>query len=134
MQLRLPDGGFDIFDLFRSEQDHRPPSQRDTADHYDNVSDEDVVHVLQMMAGGELEYVGLNDDIAWIQTADAGQGYVFERNLDGDTLEQFPYALTIDQVTAAFLAFLHGDLNCGLVWPVGTPVVETKPKRRWFGR
>lgn len=134
MQLRLPDGGFDIFDLFRSEQDHRPMSQRDTADHYDNVSAEDIVSVLQLMARGDLEYVGLNDDIAWIQTADTGGGYVFERNLDGDTLEQFPSTLSIEQVTTAFLAFFHGDPNCGLVWPIGAPVVETKPKRRWFGR
>lgn len=105
---------------------------RDDADHLANVQPHEVVEALGSMFRGNIEYVGLNDEVAWIQTAPEGHGYVFERSGPDGGLVQFPSLLTAEQIQAAFLAFLAGDIDAGLSWPVA-PAAAPK-KKRWFGR
>ena len=105
---------------------------RDDADHLANVRPNELVDALGSMFRGELEYVGLNDDIAWIQSAQEGDGFVLERSGPDGGLVQYPQLLSAEQVQAAFLAFLSGNLDAGLQWPAAPPAPPKK--KRWFSR
>ncbi len=132
MDLRIPGGGYDGIDRFFGLDD-LPAHQKDMAREVYHATEEDVVDSLAQLFQGNFEFVGLNDKVAWIQTADAGRGgYVLELSTDGTALHQYPVALSPEQVQAAFLAFLRGDPNCGLVWTIEAPLVATPRKRRWY--
>lgn len=131
MELRLPGGSGFLDDLL--DGSGRPRVERDNADFVVDPNPSEVAGVLGQLFEGCIEYVGLNGDVAWIQTADAGRGYILERNL-GDDVVQFPSVLTAEQVQAAFLAFHAGDVHCGLDWAAAPVVAEPKPKRGWFTR
>jgi hypothetical protein len=107
----------------------RLPGDQTVAD----VRPDDVVVALGHLVAGDYEFVALEGEIAWLQTADVPGGYVLERSFGGPEPEAQPSPLSADQVQAAFLAFLAGDVNCGLPWPEPAPV-EPKKKRGFFRR
>lgn len=117
MELRLPDLASDPSGDLGSGGPLRP---------------EQVVAALRHLVDGDVEFVGLEGDIAWIQTAEVPGGYVLERGFGGPVPEAQPAPLTADAVQSAFLAFLAGDVTCGLDWPEPPPA-EPK-KRRGFLR
>jgi hypothetical protein len=133
MELRLPSGGGGLFaDFFVN--DHRAISIQDTADIWPDVEANEVVAALQQLFEGTIEYVGLIGDMSEVQTADAGGGYVLERDHFGTGFVRYPSNLTAEQVQAAFLAFHAGDRECGLDWGAAAQVEEPKKKRGFFRR
>lgn len=139
MELRLPGSGTlrDLiggaaWDLLTDPGDY-VSTQRDTARRYDGVSPGEVAEAINLLGSGSLEYVGLIGDVAEIQAADVPGGYVIERSL-GDEFVAHSRTLDVDELRAAFLAFLDGDVDAGLGdWPEAPPQPERK-KRRLFGK
>jgi hypothetical protein len=79
-----------------------------------------------------VECIGLVDTDCEIHAIDVPGGFVIERRLDEDFIA-YPETLSLDELRAAFLAFLEGDVDCGLTWPESEPKPE-KHKRGWFRR
>ncbi len=135
MDLRIPSGGGGFLESsWADDDDDRSFLTEDSADILSDVSPQDVVDALGQLFGGNIEYVGLNGEYGWIQTADTRGGYVFERSVSDDGVVQFPAVLSSQQVQEAFAAFLAGDLDAGLDWAAAPVVAEPKPKRGWFRR
>lgn len=138
MELRLPGSGT-LGELLRgavtdiiSDTGSYVSTWRDTDRKYDGATPDDVAQAIAFLGEGSLEYVGLADTDAEIQAADVPGGFVLERLLDEEFVPH-PDTLSLDQLRAAFLAFLDGDVDCGLSWPEPPPKPEKK-KRGLFRR
>ncbi len=136
MDLRIPSGGSGFLASIwgGDDPDDRSFLEEDSADILPDVGPSDVTDALGQLYEGNFEYVGLNGEDGWIQTADTRGGYVFERSVSDDDVVQFPSVLSAEQVTDAFLRFLGGDIDAGLDWEAAPVVAETKAKRGWFRR
>lgn len=136
MQLRVPGSSVLSF-IIDSMVDigGKYDAYRDRSDFVDDVEPDLVAAAVDQLGAGHIEYLGLNDPVASLQAADApGGGYVLERLLgSGSNWVAYPASLPIDDLRAAFLAFLAGDVNAGLSWPEA-PVKTEQPKRGWFKR
>lgn len=136
MDLRVPSGGRSLLSWWGgdSDDDARSLIEEDSADVFSDVSTEDVADALGQLFDGNFEYVGLEGEDGWIQTADAPGGYVFERSVSDDGVVAHPVTLSADEVRAAFLAFHGGDVDCGLDWSAAPAGAGPKPKKGWFRR
>lgn len=136
MDLRVPGGssGFLASLWGDRDDDERMFQELDTADVLSDVAAQDVVDALGQLYEGNFEFVGLESEDGWVQTADTRGGYFFERSVADDDVVRFPSVLSAEQLTDAFLRFYEGDVDAGLDWTAAPVVAETKPKRGWFRR
>jgi hypothetical protein len=133
MDLRIPSGGGGFLSTDDADDDRRW-LREDSADIVADASAEDVTDALAQLFAGNFEFVGLNGDDVWIQTADLGGGYVFERAVSDDGPVPHPETLSADQLQDAFLRFHAGDVDAGLDWAAASTVSERKPTRGRFRR
>jgi hypothetical protein len=120
--------------MFEVDRDSMVSKHRDTSDLTDDVRPEHLDAAIQYLVDGSFEYLGLNGDVASVQTADTGAGFVFERmfNAEGDWVT-YPGELDADQLRAALHAFLGGDLDAGLDWSATQAVAEHRPAKEKRG-
>jgi hypothetical protein len=137
MELRLPGsgtlgeflGGAIVAGLTPGDGAHR---QHGSDRSYYSVTPKDVVSAIDLVASRSIEYVGLVDGDVEIQAGDVPGGFEFSRILGGEFMG-YPTTLSLDETRAAFLAFLDGDVDCGLRWPEPSSAPERK-KRGLFRR
>ena len=131
MQLRLPDGGGGFLSaLFDTSSTNISQGASNAVT--DAVQPDQVSAAIDALGAGHVEFVGLDDDVASIQAADMPGGYVLQRSLDGGDWVDQPGPLTLEQLRAAFLSVLGGDVDGGLAWAVAEE--NPKQKKGWFRR
>jgi hypothetical protein len=126
MELRVPSGG-----AGDGLADGAHQLADDDATIIPDATPEQVNQMLTLLFDGSIEYVGLQDDTAWIQTAEAPGGYVVERKLAGSAIVAHPDPLTAPWIASVFQTFLAGNVDGGLTWAEAPP----EPKKKgWFRR
>ena len=104
----------------------------DTGQTFYAVTPDDVLTAIDLVASRQMEFVGLAEGDIEIQAVDVPGGFFLQRLLT-DEFVSYPGTLALDELRAAFLAFLGGDIDCGLTWAEPPPAPE-RTRRGLFRR
>jgi hypothetical protein len=89
------------------------------------VTPQDVADAIDLVAVRAMEFVGLADDGVEIQATGVAGASTIQRYLSDEFIPH-PITLRLDELRAAFLGFLDGDIDGGLARPEQAAKPEKK--------